>query len=338
MVETNFVDEVIQAGGRLIPLVLPRELSGGTGVMNPSIGLDPDGELLVNLRSVNYVFYNNEHMQRFPSRYGPLLYIHPENDVALRTQNYLGRLDKNYNVTNIAWVDTSALDTPPKWTFSGHEDVRVITWGGKLYLTGVRRDTTEDGQGRMELSEIVIEKKSWKVSEVNRIRIPGPGANNAYCEKNWVPILGKQFQYLKWSCPTEVVEVTLREGQASCHTVSLKEGFVPPRDQRGSTHVIPWGKHYIAMMHEVDLTKNYLDQKNAIYRHRVCVWDQDFKLVGVSQHFSLLSSRVEFACGGLRYKKNLLVSFGMEDNCSFLLEIPESYVDVLVERIVDAAS
>lgn len=334
MVETNFVDEVIQAGGRLIPLVLPWELSGGTGVMNPSIGLDPDGELLVNLRSVNYVFYNNEHMQRFPSRYGPLLYIHPENDVALRTQNYLGRLDKNYNVTNIAWVDTSALDTPPKWTFSGHEDVRVITWGGKLYLTGVRRDTTEDGQGRMELSEISIDKKAWKVTEVNRLRIPAPENDNTYCEKNWVPILGKQFQYLKWSCPTQIVQVTTENDKAHCKTVSIREGAKPPRDQRGSTHLIPWNDGYLAIMHEVDLTRNYLNQKNALYRHRICLWNKEFQLIGFSQQFTFLSARVEFACGGLVRGKDLLVSFGMEDNCSFLLEIPGKFVNSLVERIV----
>lgn len=333
MGDISLVNEVTRAGGRLIPLILPRELSGGTGVMNPSIGLDPEGDLLVNLRSVNYAFYNNESKQLFPSRWGPLTYIHPENDVALRTQNYLARLDNNYAIQQVAWVDTSALDKPPLWTFSGHEDVRVITWGGKLYLTGVRRDTTDNGEGRMELSEIAIDKREWKVREVTRIRIPAPGENNTYCEKNWVPILGKQFQYLKWSSPTEIVEVSIDANSASCKTVSLKEGVVPPRDQRGSTHVIPWRDKYIALMHEVDLTRNYLNQKNAIYRHRMCIWDKEFKLIGISQEFSFLESRVEFACGAVKYGENLLVSFGMEDNCAFLLEIPNSFVDVLIERI-----
>ena len=36
--------------------------------------------------------------------------------------------------------------------FIGLEDGRLLKWNDKYYLTGVRRDTTTNGQGRMELS------------------------------------------------------------------------------------------------------------------------------------------------------------------------------------------
>lgn len=329
----SFVAEVIEQGGRLVPLLLPNSESKGLGVMNPSIGIDVDGDLLINLRSVNYAFYNNEHQQKFPSRWGPLTYVHPENDVALRTQNYLGRLNHNYEIEQISWVDTSQFDTPPMWEFSGHEDVRIIVWGSKLYLTGVRRDTTTHGQGRMELSEISIDKKAWKVTEIARHRIPAPGDDNTYCEKNWVPILGTEYRYLKWSSPSQVVQVSL-EPQIACETVVLQPGIIPPRDLRGSTHVLPWGDFYIAFTHEVDLTRNYLNQKNALYRHRLCVWSKEFKLIHMTSELTFLDARVEFACGALVSGSKLLVTFGFEDNCAFLLEIPSQFIDSLIKDMV----
>ena len=40
--------------------------------------------------------------------------------------------------------------------FVGLEDSRIFRWEGDLYISGVRRDTTENGQGRMELSKIEV--------------------------------------------------------------------------------------------------------------------------------------------------------------------------------------
>ena len=329
----NLVAEVIKQGGRLVPLILPNLESKGLGVMNPSIGIDGDGDLLVNLRLVNYAFYNNEHEQKFPSRWGPLHYMHPEDDLTLRTRNYLGRLDKDYQLRDIAWVDTSLLDKEPIWNFHGLEDARIVQWDSKTFITGVRRDTTTDGQGRMELSELAIEKKTWVVKEVARYRIPAPFADNSYCEKNWMPIHDKPFHYVKWSCPTEVVRADIGSS-INCHQISLENGLIPPTDQRGSSHVIWWKGFWLAWTHEVDLTKNYLQQKNAKYRHRICVWDKNFRLIGLSNEFSFLDARVEFACGAVVFGDHVLVTFGFEDSTAFLLEIPEGYMDALVERIV----
>ena len=60
------------------------------------------------------------------------------------------------------------------------------------------------------------------------------------------------------------------------------------KDQRGSSQVIRWGSMYISITHEVDLFKNYLKQKDAIYRHRLVVWDQELNVVGLSKEFSFL--------------------------------------------------
>ena len=328
----NFVRRSVDAGGVLKPLIIPSSVTGGTGLMNPSVFIDDDGDILCILRHINYTLYHAENDQRFPSVWGPLAYLHPEEDHRLITTNYLCRLDSNLNITDYCLIDTSLLDVQPIWTFVGEEDARLIKWNKKYYATGVRRDTTTNGQGRMELSEIKIDKKKWTAKEVSRLRIPPPIDKEAYCEKNWMPVLDKPYHYIKWTSPTELVK-TYPDLPERSEQVVVKEGLRSLTDQRGGSQVIKWGDKYIAITHEVVLYKNYMKQKNATYRHRLCVWDKDFKLEGLSpESWSFLDAQIEFVCGAAEYENDLLVSFGYSDNAAFMLRVPKIVVDKMVSE------
>ena len=328
----NLVQQAVAQGGKLAPLVIPKGLTSGTGLMNPSVFIDDDGDILVNLRHVNYTLYHAENEQRFPSRYGPLSYLHPEKDHRLVTVNYICKLDENLNMTNFAKVDTSQLDVEPIWEFVGEEDCRLVQWDNKYYLVGVRRDTTTNGVGRMEYSQIEIDKTNWTAKEISRLRIPAPQPDSSYCEKNWVPVVDKPYHFIKWSMPTELVYADPDE--AKCEQVFLKQTIPAPADQRGSSHLIRWGSMYISITHEVNLFKNYLKQKDAIYRHRLLVWDQQLNLVGLTKPFSFLDGRVEFCVGIAKQGNDLLVSFGFQDNAAFVLRVPKLVVeDMIIEAL-----
>lgn len=332
---TNLVQKAVSAGGKLAPLVISEGLTAGTGLMNPSVFVDDDGDILLNLRHVNYTLYHSENEQRFPSRWGPLSYLHPEGDQALRTINYICRLDENLSMTDYVKVDTSELDVTPLWEFTGEEDCRLVKWDGDYYLIGVRRDTTPHGEGRMELSKIELDKTKWTAKEVSRIRIPSTGDNTSYCEKNWMPILDKPYHFVKWTAPAEVVR-TFPDLPPRLEQVSLTHTLTPPKDQRGGSHLVKWGENYISITHEVDLFKNYLTQKDGIYRHRLCVWDSNLSLIGLSpEPFCFLDARVEFVAGAAVYIEDLLISFGFQDNAAFVLRTPKSVVD---EMIAEALS
>ena len=129
-----------------------------------------------------------------------MTYIHPEDDIKLRTWNWLLDVDEHYQIIEYTKTDTSKFDTyEPKWDFVGLEDARLVRWDDKLFQVGVRRDTTTNGQGRMELSEI-----DENGVEISRQRIPTP-SENSYCEKNWMPVLDQPYTFIKWSNPTEIV-------------------------------------------------------------------------------------------------------------------------------------
>lgn len=330
----NLVQQSVQQGGKLRPLIIPAAVTGGTGLMNPSPFVDDDGELLLILRHINYTLYHSENNQRFPSIWGPLSYLHPEADQRLVTTNYLCSLDNDYNITKFTKIDTSEHDVKPIWTFVGLEDARLVKWNGKYYGTGVRRDTTTNGQGRMELSELEINKKDFTAKEISRVRIEAPIDKGSYCEKNWMPVLDRPYQYVKWTSPTEVVEANIEDG--SSQQLFVKEGIKSPTDQRGGSQVLRWGDYYIAITHEVVLYKNYLKQKNGTYRHRLCVWNDDFELIGLSASLSFLDGQIEFVCGAAVVNDNLLVTFGFQDNAAFALEMPHDMVDNLIEEALRA--
>ena len=317
----NLVHKSVSQGGKLAPLILPHSHTLGMGLMNPSIFIDDDGDILVNIRHVNYTLYHSEKDQRFFSPWGPLSYLHPERDQRLVTTNYIGRLDKDYNLINFTKVDYSRFDVPPIWEFVGEEDCRITQWDGNYYLIGVRRDTTPNGQGRMEYSKIELDKTNWTATEVQRVRIPPPIDVNSYCEKNWMPILDMPYHFVKWAMPTEVVWADPNKSQSK--QVLTKETPPISPDQRGGTNIVAWGDYYIAFTHEVRLWKNYLNQKDSVYRHRMIVWDKEFNFVGVTNPFAFLDTPIEFCVGAAIIKKNLVLTFGVQDNCAFVLEVPK---------------
>ena len=323
----NLVQKSVEHGGKLAPIIISNGLSAGTGLMNPSVFIDNDGDILVNLRHVNYTLCHSEGTQKFPNRWGPLSYLHPENDQTLRTENYICRLNKDLSMTNYAHVKMLELHNPI-WTFIGLEDARLVQWENKYYLIGVRRDTTTNGQGRMEYSHIEIDKNNWTINETKRTRIPAPGPNDSYCEKNWVPIIDRPYHLVKWASPVEVVKAD--PDIEKCDQVMLKQGLIAPMDQRGGSQLVRWGNMYISITHDVVLFKNYLAQKDAIYRHRLLVWDDQINLVGISKQFSFLDGNIEFATGAAVFEDDLLITFGFQDNAAFILRTPKIIVEDLI--------
>ena len=159
--------------------------------------------------------------------------------------------------------------------------------------------------------------------ETSRTRIPAPGKNDSYCEKNWMPVLDQEFTFVKWTNPTEVVRYDPSKG--TTETISLSETMpLGTGDLRGGSQVIPLGDHRIAFVHETNLFNSEAGRKDAIYRHRFVVWDKDWKVVEVSEPLCVLGGSIEFSCGMAEHKDNLLITFGFQDNAAFLLGLPKS--------------
>lgn len=316
----NFVSRVLCAGGRISALLVPAEHTNGTGLFNPTI-LEHQGEVLVNIRHCQYTLFHSE-LGVLEHEWGPLLYLHPENDCTLTTTNYLGRL-RDLDLQEPRAVDTSQLDVKPLWEFVGLEDVRMVHWNDRLYYSGVRRDTTAHGEGRMELSEIDVSGAVPR--EVSRRRMPAPGDNRSYCEKNWMPVLDQPFTFVKWCNPTEVVRYDPDTGQT--HQIHLGQYQEKPYDFRGGSQVLTWNDYHIAITHVALLSRSESGRKNGTYRHVLIVWDRDWNVIKYGEPFSFLDNRIEFCCGMVLQPHRALVTFGIQDNAAYVLEIPRDFFD-----------
>ena len=311
---------------KLVPLIIDYELFQGAGLMNPSV-LIHNGKILINLRQTNYTLYHSEN-KKFSHQWGPLQYLHPENDQTLRTKNWLLELNDELEIIKVLPIDTSELDQPPQWHFIGLEDARLFNWNDKFYLCGVRRDDNTKGSGRMQLQEIEIGIDYAK--EVNRHKIPAPGNNLSYCEKNWMPIIDRPYHFVKWTNPTEVVYSDIVEN--TCKTVILDESkrLPLPNDLRGSSQVIPYNNGYLAITHEVNLFNDIQGRKDGKYRHRFVYWDKNFNLVKTSQMFDFMTGEIEFCAGMAIHNDNILITFGFQDNAAYLLKMPIEFLNELM--------
>ena len=315
----NLCQLALKNGGSVNYLILPSNITEGLGLTNPSI-LMINGYYLLNLRHVQYALYHSEGNQKFQSIWGPLAYLNPEDDLTLTTTNYLCELDINtLSIDKFKKVNTTNLDKKPVWEFIGLEDARVVYWDNEICLTGVRRDTKSDGEGRIEISKIAS-----KGIEKERFRIEPP--TKTYCEKNWMPIVDMPYHYVKWTNPTEVVKVNIDKGTSE--TIYLVEQDIKfPRDIRGGSQVIPYRNMYIALTHEVDLWKNEQGKKDAHYYHRFIVWDKNWKIVHYSDEFKFMTGAIEFSCGLAFDGSDFIIPFGFQDSTAYVLKVPAYVIE-----------
>ena len=317
-----FVKLSIENGGSIHPLVVPAKDLKGPALMNPTIYLDGD-KLLVNLRNINYTLYHSE-TKKYEHNWGPLVYIHPENDLRLRTWNIVCELDDDMRIKKHHQIDTSDFPDKELWEFVGLEDARIMRWDDKLYTCGVRRDLEHTGIGRMELCEIIVEDD--RVKQVGQIRVPTTNKDDSYCEKNWMPILDIPYHFLKWTNGTEVVRYDL-ETQKTETVVLHDYKDLGCMDLRGGSQVIRLDdNHRFCLTHETFLTQSPHYRKDGTYRHRFVVFDNDWNIVKVSRRFSFMNGEIEFAVGMTEYKGDYLMTFGFQDNASYLVRASKDFV------------
>lgn len=320
----NLCQLALQKGGSLNYLMLPATITEGFGLTNPSI-LIHNGHYFLNLRHVQYALYHSEGEQKFQSSWGPLAYLNPEDDLTLKTTNYFCELDPNtLTIDKYQKIDTSKLDVKPLWEFIGLEDARVVYWDNSLFLSGVRRDTTTNGEGRMELSTIDNKNK-----ETKRVRIEPP-TKGSYCEKNWMPILDLPYHYVKWTNPTEVVKVDPIKGISET-VFSVEQKIKFPRDIRGGSQVITIGNYYVAITHEVNLWHNEQGKKDAQYYHRFIIWDKKWNIVAHSSELKFMTGAIEFTCGLAFDGNDIIIPFGFQDSTAFILKFPINLLETLCD-------
>jgi hypothetical protein len=337
MVYQNLTKTILEMGGIIKPICIDVKDSGGTGICNASL-LYNDEKLMMILRNVEYTLHccEGEYAKYQSCFEGPLSYYHRDDDLNLRTNNFYCELDEEtLHIKKYTKIDTSKLDVTPIWNFIGLEDSRLTYWNNKYYACGVRRDTTPNGQGRMELSELEILDNNVKEINRNRIEVLDP---TSYCEKNWMPIKNKPFYFVKWTNPTEIVKVDLNTNKAEQIFLSnLYENIYNSLGHiRGGSQLIQWDNDtYLAIIHTTHfISANQNGFKDVKYFHHFIIWNNDWTLKYISEPFNFLDTKVEFCIGLEQINNNIVIAFGYQDNACYTIKLTKDSLNNIIWKIL----
>lgn len=310
---------VLDNGGHIKPIIVPSELTSGTGTFNPSIWLT-DNLRIGTIRHCQVILWHSRQFQHYTA---PIAYINPEDDISLRSSNFIFSIDDDLNCSGFQKVDMT-YDVPPLWEFIGLEDPRIVVWDDRLLLCGGRRDTTTTGEGRLEITELC--KSTYK--EIKRVRFDPE--QYTYCEKNWMPINDLPWHFVRWTNPTEIYKVDLDEGTCSKALSKDIATRIPFTNFRGGSNVVTIGDHYVCLVHITRMFATDAGKKDSTYTHCFVVWNKQWDLVSVSDEFSFMGIDIEFCCGLSWHNQKLVIAFGVQDNCSFIMETPIELVENIV--------
>lgn len=336
---SSLIKDSFEWGGSIHPLLIDSTEIQHLPLCNPSIlELEKDNKYLLNLRWVSYYLHHCEEKQKYQTPWGPLCYVRPDNDAHLRTENYICDLDlDSMQAINPRKISSRFLEDPESWEFVGFEDVRLANWNGNIYGCGVRR-FAPDGKGRIQISKLDISKKSAEESE--RFFVEPPIDKESYCEKNWMPVLDRPFELIKWCDPTEVVKANVSNTDklsysygafCSSEIVETTKNTIPwDHSQRGGSQIISYKNYYVAVTHETVCWHNQKNDRDASYYHRFLVWDKSWNFVKCSDRFKFMRGKIEFCCGMASYKDSFLITFGFQDNSAYLFKMPKDFFDKLL--------
>ena len=91
---------------------------------------------------------------------------------------------------------------------------------------------------------------------------------------------------------------------------------------------------YLCITHEVDFTlKNQNGFKNADYYHRFIIFDKEsLEIKLISDNFNFMTGKIEFCIGLAEYNNNILITYGFQDNSSYLLILPKDKLNNFIHK------
>jgi hypothetical protein len=241
----------------------------------------------------------------------------------IQTQNYLVRLDHDFNV-----VEYHAIQNPVDWPESkynlvkGFEDCRPFVWNDQLHCSTTVRE--QNDQGRCEIYMMTIDGADEQTPKfINPVKIPGPTPTGH--EKNWMPMTPTvRPTWIYMTDPTIVINDQSR-------VLSIKRNSVAAENFRGGGQVIIFRDSLLAIIHEsVDMPSGLRE-----YVHRFVTFGRDLKISAVSERFKFIGHRIEFAAGLTNHPvtNDIVVSFGTNDQQSWICSINEQQVADMLKPI-----
>jgi tetratricopeptide (TPR) repeat protein len=284
-------------------LLLTEEQSEGFRPCNPSLAV-LQGRLWCVLRTVNWRLEGGAYLV--------------EGDGVVRTRNYLLELDDELRpLSSVPIVEDPPR--PPHPAVEGLEDIRLFAHQGQLRASCTIVCHEPGHRRRLAVFDLALDGRASGLT--------AQSYQDQLHQKNWVPFVEQNqpgFIYLtdpttvlRWDPESRQVEERLRQ---PC-PLALEH-------QRGSSGAIPFEGGWLYVTHEV-----IHGQGRRTYLHRFLQLDAEFRLSALSEPFFFTRLGVEFCCGMVERRGELLLSFGVEDRQAWMAVLPVEAVRGMLRPI-----
>ena len=288
-------------------------------VSNPTVFMDDNDMLFLNFRCINYLAYISKN-----GKYNRRINGWISSDT-VSSINYVGYI-KNGRFSTY----TKNIDVPKHKNakYNGLEDAIFVEWDGVKYLCGTRCDIDENGR-------ICIYELNEYFDVVNEIVI-NDGNIVGGVEKHWSPVEDMPFTFIRWSNPTEIVQIDKKNGTVVNREIKHKSKLCK-NEIRGNCQTVKYKDGYISVVHDTKyhITKN--SELVPVYRHYFIQYDSTFNIINISEPFNFEVEDIEFCCGLQIKNERVYVSYSIFDSISVLIEFNEKYIDRIFEEIKDTS-
>lgn len=292
--------------------------------MNPCIAHDQHGNLVCNVRYVNYVIQPN----------GSYKY-----EGAVRTQNKLYHMCMTPPQPCPFWID-NLDDARSGNSIVGYEDMRLFAWQGKLWALATVLDRNPLGHAQMML--LGLNSETHEIESGRLIHSP----RNNEREKNWVPVIDDTLLHsdngldvLYTADPNMLLTIPSNSDGTARIYQSKERGTLALDHLRGSSQAIPFiGKGerpgFLYVSHEVvcESPRTYLHRFVWLCERTESGALKDLTPEVVSAPFFFKQLGIEFCCGiAEEHDKGIMhLSFGIRDHEAWIATVTSYHVYMML--------
>lgn len=280
---------------------------------NPSIAKNPAGEIVMAVRSSNYLL-------------GPIQkYSTLTTGVDIMNRVFFAELDDELQIT-----DMYELDVVGELSFiRGVEDARVFWRDDSWYMTGIILEKEHTRFARVGLFKIDLEKRQAQFIKKYESEEFGKKP-----EKNWGMVANEEVKEFDFIYEPNVI---FKNGK----TKKLK-GLKNYPKLRGNTQLIPWEDGYLAVNHYMRMQTNKKMYFNPVtfasewmdfrhYYHLFVKYDKTGRIVATSDEFVFNVTGVEFAAGIIEHNGKIVITYGHNDAEGWMATIDVEAVRTMLQ-------
>lgn len=239
----------------------------------------------------------------------------------IRTRNFLLNLEDDFTTSHVVeLVDKTGIDRT-SYPVHGFEDMRLFEWREKWWATATVCDFTDDGRREIALLELDL---SGAVVRAEPLR--GPWSQHA--QKNWMPFVdGDLLRFIYASHPTTTFDLVGADDRdvrrlswhvsgrhaVGCEVDTMERGTFEHGRLRGGSQGVRVDLGWLFVVHDVLFPgsgRNYL--------HRFELFNDQQKLVAMSDAFYFEHPGIEFCAGLAEVGDKLVASYAVNDGSARL--------------------